>query len=342
MKELEERAAAPDLWQDPRSAQKLQVDIARRRRELEPLQELIARAEDLVTLGELAEEAGSQEEAPEIEEGLAKLEHMLAEQELSRLFAGEYDSHNAIVHINAGAGGTEACDWVDMLARMYGRWSERHGYGWEIFDRTPGEQAGTRSITASITGDHAYGRLRGERGVHRLVRLSPFDAANRRHTTFASVDVMPEVEEADDVAINLDDLKIETYRASSAGGQHVNKTDSAVRMTHVPTGIVVTCQNERSQHKNRASALRVLKARLLDLQRQEQEKKLAELRGELTEIAWGHQIRSYVLHPYQMVKDHRTGHETGSAWAVLEGELDGFLQAYLRYDMEQRAKSGAQ
>jgi len=270
---------------------------------------------------------------------LADVERGLADQELSRLFAGEYDSHNAIVHINAGAGGTEACDWVDMLARMYGRWSERHGHAWEVFDRTPGEDAGSRSITASISGDHAYGRLRGERGVHRLVRLSPFDAANRRHTTFSSVDVMPEVEEADEVAISSDDLKIETYRASSAGGQHVNKTDSAVRMTHLPTGVVVTCQNERSQHKNRASALRVLKARLLDLQRQEQEKKLAELRGEQTEIAWGRQIRSYVLHPYQMVKDHRTGHETGSASAVLEGELDGFLEAYLRYDMEQQAKS---
>ena len=292
-----------------------------------------------MTLAELAEEAGSDDETAEIEAGLSQVEQMLADQELSRLFAGEYDSHNVIIHINAGAGGTEACDWVDMLARMYGRWSERHGCGWEIFDRTPGEDAGSRSITASISGDHAYGRLRGERGVHRLVRLSPFDSANRRHTTFASVDVMPDVEEADDVAINPDDLKTETYRASSAGGQHVNKTDSAVRITHLPTGIVVSCQNERSQHKNRAFAMRVLKAKLLDLQRQEQEKKLAELRGVLTDIAWGHQIRSYVLHPYQMVKDHRTGHETGSASAVLDGDLDGFLEAFLRYDMAQTAKS---
>ncbi len=315
--------------------------MARRKRDLTPLRQLVAKAEDLLTLCELAAEAGSDDEIPEIEAGLDEIQRMLAEQELSRLFAGEYDAHNVIIHINAGAGGTEACDWVDMLTRMYSRWAERHGYGWEIIDRTPGEEAGSRSITATITGDHAYGRLRGERGVHRLVRLSPFDSANRRHTTFASVDVMPDVEEADDVAINPDELKVETYRASSAGGQHVNKTDSAVRITHLPTGIVVSCQNERSQHKNRTFALRVLKAKLLDLQRQEQEKKMAELRGVLTEIAWGHQIRSYVLHPYQMVKDHRTGHETGSASAVLDGDLDGFLEAYLRYDMEERAKAGA-
>lgn len=266
---------------------------------------------------------------------------MIDEQEIMRLFSGEYDSHNAIVHINAGAGGTESCDWVDMLARMYGRWAEQHGYVWEIIDRTPGDEAGSRSLTASITGDHAYGRLRGERGVHRLVRISPFDSANRRHTTFASVDVMPEVEAADEVAISPDELKIDTFRASTAGGQHVNKTDSAVRITHLPTGIVVSCQNERSQHKNRSFAMRVLKARLLDLERQEQERKLAELRGEQTEIAWGHQIRSYVLHPYQMVKDHRTDHQTGSAAAVLDGHIDEFLEAYLRYDMEVRAKSGA-
>jgi peptide chain release factor 2 len=226
-----------------------------------------------------------------------------------------------------------------MLARMYGRWAERHGYTWEIIDRTPGEEAGSRGTTASIEGDHAYGRLKGERGVHRLVRISPFDAASRRHTSFASVDVMPEVEEADEVAITPDELKIDTFRAAGAGGQHVNKTDSAVRITHLPTGIVVSCQNERSQHKNRAFAMRVLRSRLLDLQRREQEEKLAEIRGEQTDIAWGHQIRSYVLHPYQMVKDHRTGQETSNTAAMLEGEIDEFLEAYLRQDMAQRARS---
>jgi peptide chain release factor 2 len=254
---------------------------------------------------------------------------------------GEYDSHNVLLAINAGAGGTEACDWVDMLARMYARWAERHGYGWEIIDRTPGEEAGTRGLTASVTGDHAYGRLRGERGVHRLVRISPFDAAHRRHTSFASVDVIPEVEESDRIEVGPDEIKIETYRASSAGGQHVNKTDSAVRITHLPTGIVAQSQNERSQHQNRAAALRVLKARLLDLRRAEQERKLAELRGEQTEIAWGRQIRSYFLHPYQMVKDHRTGYETGNAAAVLDGELDGLVEAFLRHDLALRARAGA-
>ncbi len=339
LSELEKQAAAPDLWENPQAAQKLHADIARRKRELEPMRQLLSKAEDLAILAQLAEEESSDGEAAEIEAGLAEIERMTAEQELAQLFTGEYDDHNALISINAGAGGTESCDWVDMLSRMYGRWAEQHGYGWEIIDRTPGEQAGSRGLTACVTGPNAYGRLRGERGVHRLVRISPFDAASRRHTSFASVDAIPEVEEADEVEINPDDLRVDTFRATGAGGQHVNKTDSAVRMTHLPTGIVVSCQNERSQHKNRASALRVLKARLLELQRQEQEKKLAELRGEQTEIAWGHQIRSYVLHPYQMVKDHRTAHETGNAAAVLEGAIDDFLEAYLRYDMARRARS---
>ena len=303
------------------------------------MRQLLSKAEDMATLAQLAEEEGSDGEAREIEAGLAEIEQMIAAQELRRLFHGEYDGHNALLSINAGAGGTESCDWVDMLARMYGRWAERHGYTWETIDHTPGEEAGSRGITASIAGDHAYGRLRGERGVHRLVRISPFDAASRRHTSFASVDVMPEVEEADEVTINPDDLKVDTFRAAGAGGQHVNKTDSAVRITHLPTGTVVSCQNERSQHKNRAFAMRVLRSRLLELQRQEQEKKLAEIRGEQTDIAWGHQIRSYVLHPYQMVKDHRTGQETGNTTAMLEGEIDEFLEAYLRQDMAQRARS---
>jgi len=304
------------------------------------MQGLLREAEDVATLAQLAEEEGSEEEAAEIGAALARVEQTLAEQEQAQLFTGEYDAHDAIVSINAGAGGTESCDWVEMLARMYGRWAEGNGYEWKLLDRTPGEEAGSRGLTASVAGDHAYGRLRGETGVHRLVRLSPFDAAHRRHTSFASVDVMPEVEDRDEVEISADELKIETFRASSAGGQHVNKTDSAVRITHLPTGIVAQCQNERSQHQNRAVAMRVVKARLLERRRAEQEKKLAELRGEQTEIAWGHQIRSYVLHPYQMVKDHRTGHETARASAVLEGELDGFLEAFLRYDLGQRAREG--
>jgi peptide chain release factor 2 len=306
-----------------------------------PLRDLLRAAEDALVLAQLAEEEGSEGEAAEIEAQLRRVAEMLAAQELAQLFSGEYDDHNAILSINAGAGGTESCDWVDMLSRMYARWAEQHGYPWEMLDRTPGESAGSRSVTIGIAGDHAYGRLRGERGVHRLVRLSPFDAAHRRHTSFASVDVIPEVAEAGEVEVNPDDLKIDTFRAGSAGGQHVNKTDSAVRITHLPTGIVVSCQNERSQHKNRAMAMRVLQARLLELKRQEQEKKMAELRGAQTDIAWGHQIRSYVLHPYQMVKDHRTGYETGDATGTLEGDIDRLIESFLRYDVERRVKAGA-
>ena len=317
------------------------ADISRRKRNLAPMQQLLQAAEDAAVLAELALEEGSEAEIPQLEEQLAQVEARYAEQELSQLFGGEYDDHHAILSINAGAGGTESCDWADMLARMYMRWAEQHGYAWEAIDHTPGESTGSRSLTASISGDHAYGRLRGERGVHRLVRLSPFDSAHRRHTSFTSVDVIPEVEESDEVEIKPDDLKIDTYRATGAGGQHVNKTDSAVRITHLPTGLQASCQNERSQHKNRAFAMRVLRARLLELQRAEQEKKMAELRGVQTDIAWGHQIRSYVLHPYQMVKDHRTGQETSNANGTLEGDLDPFLEAFLRYDMERRAKGDA-
>ena len=329
------------MWQDPAAAGALLAEISRRRRELEPLEGLLREAEDLAVLAELAEEADDESQAAELEAGLARVEQKLAEQELARLFDGEYDSHNALISINAGAGGTESCDWVDMLARMYGRWAERHGYTWELMDRTPGDSAGSRGITAAVSGDHIYGRLRGERGVHRLVRLSPFDAAHRRHTSFASVDVIPEVEETDEVEVSPEDLKIETYRAGSAGGQHVNKTDSAVRITHLPTGIVAQSQNERSQHQNRASALRVLKARLLERSRAEQERKLAELRGEQTDIGWGHQIRSYVLHPYQMVKDHRTGYESSSSAAILDGEIDELLESFLRWDLARRARGQA-
>ena len=283
---------------------------------------------------ELAEE--DPEAVAELSRGLEALARSLAEIEQSLRFVGEYDSHNALLSINAGAGGTESCDWVDMLARMYLRWAEEHGRPTEIIDRTPGDQAGSKSVTMAVGGPNAYGFLRGERGVHRLVRISPFDSANRRHTSFASADVIPEVEEADSVEIRPEELRVETYRATGAGGQHVNKTDSAVRMTHIPTGIVVQCQNERSQHKNRVFALRVLAARLLELRRREQEEKLAEMRGEQSLIAWGNQIRSYVLQPYTMVKDHRTSHETSSAEAVLEGDLDAFLEAYFRWEAGQR------
>ena len=255
----------------------------------------------------------------------------LADLELSTLLSGEHDRSNAIIEINAGAGGTEACDWVSMLLRMYLRWAERKGYSAEIIDSLEGDVAGYKSVTIIIRGLNAYGYIKSERGVHRLVRISPFDSNKRRHTSFASVDVVPEIGEADDIEINPDDLRVDTYRASSAGGQHVNKTDSAVRITHVPSGIVVTCQNERSQHKNRDMAMKVLKARLLELERRESEAKMAQLRGEQRSIEWGNQIRSYVFQPYMLVKDHRTDAETGNVVAVMDGEIDSFIQAYLRW-----------
>jgi peptide chain release factor 2 len=306
--------------------------LGRQRRELEPWLELLRRTEEVALLAQLAEEERDEPAAGEVARELEELRARLERLESSLLFTDQYDDHNAIVSINAGAGGTESCDWVEMLARMYLRWAERQGYESEVIDTTPGDQAGSKSVTAVIRGERAYAFLRAERGVHRLVRISPFDSASRRHTSFASVEVLPEVEEADEVEIKPEELKVDTYRASSAGGQHVNKTDSAVRITHLPSGIVVSCQNERSQHRNRASALLVLKSRLLERQRREQEEKLAQLRGEQTEIGWGHQIRSYVLHPYNLVKDLRTELETSNTGAVLDGEVTPFMEAYLKQE----------
>ena len=278
-----------------------------------------------------AEEEDQSSYEAEIETELGKVKADLADLELATLLSSEHDRSNAIMEINAGAGGTESCDWVAMLMRMYLRWAERRGFSAEIIDTLEGDVAGYKNVTIIIRGTNAYGYLKAERGVHRLVRISPFDSNKRRHTSFASVDVVPEMAESEDVAINPDDLRIDTYRASSAGGQHVNKTDSAVRITHIPTGIVVTCQNERSQHKNRDMALKVLKARLLEIERRENEEKMAKLRGEQRAIEWGNQIRSYVFQPYMLVKDHRTDAETGNVIAVMDGDIDAFIQAYLRW-----------
>jgi peptide chain release factor 2 len=247
------------------------------------------------------------------------------------MLSGEYDRGDALLAIHAGAGGTDSQDWAEMLERMYLRWAENHGYRTEILDTTEGEEAGIKSVTIAVDGPYAFGYLRPEKGVHRLVRLSPFDAAHRRHTSFALVEVLPQVEDDVEVEINPNDLRIDTYRSAGAGGQNVQKNDTAVRITHLPSGIVVTCQNERSQVQNRENAMRVLRARLLEMKQQEQEEQLAILRGEYTKAEWGSQIRSYVLHPYQMVKDHRTEYETGNTQAVLNGDLDGFIEAYLRY-----------
>jgi peptide chain release factor 2 len=300
--------------------------IARLRGDIEAWKSLQQRISDAKELTELEDEGLRSELEPEIEQ----IENIVAQRELSTLLSGRYDKGDALLTINAGAGGTDSQDWAAMLLRMYLRWAERSGYETEILDTTEGEEAGIKSVTIAIDGRHAYGYLRPEKGVHRLVRLSPFDAASRRHTSFAQVEVLPQVEEDTAVEIDQKDLKIETFRAAGAGGQNVQKNDTAVRITHVPTGIVASCQNERSQTQNRENALRVLKARLLELKEREAAEELAELRGDYQKAEWGSQIRSYVLHPYQMVKDHRTHHEVGNAQTVLDGDLDGFIEAYLR------------
>lgn len=287
--------------------------------------------DDLTALYELAMEEEDDSLEPEVEEGVKALQAKFEELELEILLSGQYDRNNAILTLHAGAGGTEAQDWVSMLYRMYIRWAERRGYKVETMDLLPGDEAGIKSATISIAGENAYGYSKSEKGVHRLVRISPFDASGRRHTSFASVDVIPEVAEDDsEIKIDPDELRVDTYRSSGAGGQHVNKTSSAIRITHLPTGIVVACQSERSQIQNRAYAMRVLQAKLLELKRQQQEEEISEIRGEQQEIAWGSQIRSYVFHPYNMVKDHRTNVETANVLAVMDGEIDDFIAAYLQ------------
>jgi peptide chain release factor 2 len=305
-------------------------ELARLETVVAPWEEVRRRLDDARVLIELAQE----EADPEAYEGdlrteLEAVRQRLGELEMADLLSGEHDNANAIMEINAGAGGTEACDWVSMLLRMYLRWAERHGCKVDLIDETPGEVAGLKSARLHVQGPHAYGYLKAERGVHRLVRISPFDAAKRRHTSFASVDVIPELEEDEEIEINPDDLRIDTFLSSGAGGQNVQKNETAVRITHLPTGIVVSCQNQRSQLKNREFAMKVLRARLAEIQRREQEAKMAELRGEQRAIEWGNQIRSYVFQPYTLVKDHRTNAETGNIIAVMEGEIDPLIHAYL-------------
>ena len=268
---------------------------------------------------------------PEVEEMLKEFKDKLEEIRINTLLSGEYDSDNAILRLNAGAGGTESCDWCSMLYRMYCRWAEKKGYSVEVLDYLDGEEAGIKSVTIQINGENAFGYLKSEKGVHRLVRISPFNAAGKRQTSFVSCDVMPDIEEDLDVDINEEDLRIDTYRSSGAGGQHINKTSSAIRITHLPTGIVVQCQNERSQFQNKDKAMQMLKAKLYMLKQQENAEKLSDIRGDVTEIGWGNQIRSYVLQPYTMVKDHRTNAETGNVNSVLDGALDLFIYAYLRW-----------
>lgn len=292
------------------------------------MQELQARTSDLIELAEMVE--GGSTEADEIREELSSIERAYERFELQTLLSGEHDTSNAIMEINSGAGGTEACDWAEMLLRMYLRWAERGGFRTEILNTVEGDVAGIKNVTVLFEGRNAYGYLKNERGVHRLVRISPFDANKRRHTSFAAVDVIPEIEEDVEVDINPDEIRVDTYRSSGAGGQHVNKTDSAIRITHIPTGIVVTCQNERSQHKNKESAMKVLAAKLGQIANEENEQRIAELRGDLRAIEWGNQMRSYVFQPYTMVKDHRTNNETGDVMRVMDGDIDDFIQAALK------------
>jgi peptide chain release factor 2 len=324
--DLQKKAEDPDLWQDPEAAQKLMKKISTLKEEVSEWQILRQSIADTLELAQLED----QSLISEIENETAKLENEVNKREFEAKLSGQYDRGDALLAIHAGAGGTDSQDWAEMLERMYLRWAERKGYQTDILDMTEGEEAGIKSATIAINGRNAYGYLRSEKGVHRLVRLSPFDSAHRRHTSFAMIEVLPQVEEDSEVEINSEDLRIDVFRSSGAGGQNVQKNATAIRITHHPSGIVVSCQNERSQLQNKQNAMRVLRSRLVELKQIEQEEKISQLRGEYQKAEWGSQIRSYVLHPYQMVKDHRTDFERGNTQAVLDGDIDGFIEAYLQ------------
>ena len=330
---------APNFWDDPASARKTMAEAARLKRDLADFDAIEARLSDASVLWELARSEQDETAASEAAAELRGLTADLDSLEVLSLLGGEFDDHPAIIEIHAGEGGTDSQDWAEMLLRMYLRWAELRGFKAELVEATPGEEAGIKSATMTVEGPYAYGLAATERGVHRLVRISPFDSQKRRHTSFASVDVTPEVTDDIEIEINPDDLRIDTYRSSGAGGQHVNVTDSAVRITHLPSGIVVSCQNERSQMQNKAVAMRILKSRLLAQARSEREQELDALRGEKRGIGFGSQIRSYVLHPYQMVKDHRTDLESGNVQAVLGGDIDRFIEAELRRVARQEASA---
>ena len=321
----------PDFWNDPERSTKLMKEAKNLKDTVEGFKKLETDYEEIGLMIEMGNEENDPSVIPEVEEMIKAFEEKLENLRIGTLLTGEYDSANAILRLNAGAGGTESCDWCGMLYRMYCRWADSKGFSTEVLDFLDGEEAGIKSVTVQINGENAYGYLRSEHGVHRLVRISPFNAAGKRQTSFVSCDVMPDIEEDLDVEIDPDDLRTDTYRSSGAGGQHVNKTSSAIRITHLPTGIVVQCQNERSQFQNKDKAMQMLKAKLYMLKQQENAEKLSGIRGDVKEIGWGSQIRSYVLQPYTMVKDHRTGCESGNAQAVLDGGLDPFISAYLKW-----------
>lgn len=317
------------FWDDADKALHLTKELNRAKNVIDHYKNLEEQYEDIQTFIAIAYEENDESLVPEIEDSLNKFIKELEELEIGTLLSGEYDNHNAILTLHAGAGGTESCDWVSMLYRMYQRWADKKGYTTEILDFLDGDEAGLKSITIQINGENAFGYLKSEKGVHRLVRISPFNAAGKRQTSFVSCDVMPDINDDIDIEINEEDIRIDTYRASGAGGQHVNKTSSAVRITHLPTDIVVQCQNERSQLRNKDRAMKMLKAKLYMLKEQENLDKVSDIRGEIKEIGWGSQIRSYVLQPYTLVKDHRTNEEVGNATTVLDGNIDPFISAYL-------------
>ncbi|MBD3264132.1 MAG: peptide chain release factor 2 [Candidatus Omnitrophica bacterium] len=327
VKKIQLQMAEPGFWDDPGSAREVVARLKYFKSDVDDWDILHKKIEDLKEISSLQDSSMESE----INEELAKIRKEYENLKLRVLFSGKFDDSNAILEINSGAGGTEACDWAGMLFRMYFRWAEDKKFKFKVLDELRGEEAGLKSVTFIIEGERVYGLLKAERGVHRLVRISPFDSNKRRHTSFASIDVLPEIKEDIDIEIKPDDIRIDTYRSSGAGGQHVNVTDSAVRITHLPTNIVVSCQNERSQHQNRQTALKVLKAKLYELKEKEQAKELEKMSGKKQKIEWGSQIRSYVLHPYLLVKDHRTNFENHDAWAVLDGKIDGFMYAYLKY-----------
>ncbi len=328
--ELEKETSNPDFWNNSENTQKVLAKIKKIKNKYTKYKELEKEINNLIELAEMVKLEYDEELAIDVTKNYKKQENNLEKLELETLFSGKYDSNNAIVTIHPGAGGTESQDWAEMLYRMYTRWATKNEYEVKELDYLEGEEAGLKSVTFEIIGENAYGYMKSEKGVHRLVRISPFDAGGRRHTSFASVEVLPEITDDIEININPDDLRVDTYRASGAGGQHINKTSSAVRITHIPTNTVVACQSERSQIQNRETAMRMLKSKLLDLKEQEQKEKIEDLKGEQKDIAWGSQIRSYVFCPYTMVKDHRTNYEVGNVAGVMDGDLDGFMESYLK------------
>ena len=331
IQELEREMEAPDFWDNPEKSQESMRTLKYLKDDLETYKKLKDQYEEIELLIEMGYEENDESVIPEIQEMLESFQATFEDIRIRTLLSGEYDKDDAILTLHAGAGGTESCDWASMLYRMFTRWCDKKGYSVEVLDYLDGEEAGVKSVTFEVHGENAYGYLKSEKGVHRLVRISPFNAAGKRQTSFVSCDVMPDIEEDVDVEINPDDLRIDTYRSSGAGGQHINKTSSAIRITHLPTGIVVQCQNERSQHQNKDKAMQMLKAKLYLLKQQENAEKASGIRGEVKEIGWGNQIRSYVMQPYTMVKDHRTNAESGNVASVMDGNIDLFINAYLKW-----------